>query len=762
MLAKAAAGASAPTLRGSVYLDSHDVKIIQYKAAIYKLGEMTRLLNILEKNLERTGSSKIIPLVNYMLSLCEGPLFNVHPILRKRYQLLCEFKACKVTPILPALSTSQIDLKLEFPPFIRDRESLRSKIYDDELQWKLLGCLQKVLANCTTIYERRLRQIQLERNAMRPADTSGRSIPLDLNAVEDLLRPQELSLSLDLAVLINDAEQDTTTRSLLKLQTQVLAKFALCLQSKVLPVIRGYYNQLHTFCASRGISAAAVKELQYWQYSLHRIYALMLRALYIFDVMMSLTTQIYFPNRSYLNDIKTRLLSQNVFSYQEALQRVEELCDSSEHAAIAKLVTALLDLSKQNVAYHVQPGKILELYQNSLSQVVPFLRTSTQTLSEFAEMWTYIEGNLEAQNLINGYEASQLRRMLDERLEADRLTHIERRKVKSSIKEPGSPLKGSSTPNSRHTLRRNLVGKSNGSSNSSVSSTGPSSPGTMSPLRMSRTNSVDVQSSNPLGFASPQVSRRGSIAESRLPTSINASKATMDQKSTPRSPLANRRIMGRPRSSSLQSALESNRKTRQGPASPSRSNSLQADATVNQKIIQEAVSKSFNGAGKVGSPLSKVQTRTTLNHSPSPDDIRCESPASELEKLTLNPEDNQNKEDDFVQITVSSDYPSIASKSNLCIKKVRFIGVPPLDEKEDKSPKRRGWYKKPAVLHYPPPPPQFAVQKYKMRQEGMAFRTSLREEDTTKKSNLLLNLDISQPRDSATQKIASKLRDKLR
>ncbi|QLQ81693.1 hypothetical protein HG537_0F04540 [Torulaspora globosa] len=748
MLAKAAAGASIPTLRGSVYLDSHDVKIIQYKAAIYRVGEMSRLLNILEKNLERTESNKIIPLVNYMLSLCEGPLFNVHPVLRKRYQLLCEFKACKVTPIHPALTTAQIDVKFELPHFIRDPESLRSKVYDEELQWKLLGCLQKVLANCSTIYERRLRQIQLERNAMRPADTSGRSVPLDLNAVEDLLRPQELSLSLDLAVLINDQEQDTTARSLLKLQTQVLAKFALCLQSKVLPVIKGYYSQLQTFCASRGISIAAVKELQYWQYSLHRIYALMLRVLYIFDVMMSLTTQIYSPNRSYLNGIRTKLLSQNVFSYQEVLQKVEELCDSSEHAAIAKLITALLDLSKQNVTYHVQPGKILELYQNSLSQVIPFLRTSTQTLSEFAEMWTYIEGNLEAQNMINGYEASQLRRMLNERLEADKLTHTESRNGKSSTRQPGSPLKGS-TSNARHALRRNPFGRSNGSSNSSVSSSGTSSPGTMSPLRMSRTNSVEVQSSNPLGFTSPRVSRRGSISEGRSSTSINGS-SSADQKTTPRSPLANRRITGRPRSASLQSALESNRKTSQGPTSPSRFNSLQADAAINQKIIQDAASKSPNGAGKATSPLNKVQT--TLIHNPSPNEVRYESPASEIEKLTLNTQEKQNEEEQS----------NLASETNVCIKKVRFIGVPPFDEKEDQSPKRRGWCKKPAVLHYPPIPPHSALQRYKMRQEGIAFRTSLRQDDTIKKSNQLLNSDISQSRDPIAPKIASKLRDKLR
>lgn len=759
MLAKAAAGASVPTLTGSVYLDSHDVKIIQYKAAIYKLGEMSRLLNILEKNLERTGSSKIIPLVNYMLSLCEGPLFNVHPILRKRYQLLSEFKVCKVSAVNPALSTSNIELALDFPQFAKDPETLRSKIYDDELQWKLLGCLQKVIANSSTIYERRLRQIQLERNATRPTDSSGRSVPLDLNSVEDLLRPHELSLSLDLAVLINDQEKDTTTRSLLKLQTQVLSKFALCLQNKVLSVIKGYYVQLQKFSASRGVSATAVKDLQHWQYSLHRIYALMLRALYIFDVMVSLTRQIYFPNETYLNDIKTKLLSRNVFSYQEALRKVEDLCKLSEHAVLEKLNATLFDLSKQGAANHVQPGKILELYQSTVSQVVPLLRTNTQALIEFAEMWKYIEGNLEAQDLINGYEASQLQRMLQERLEADKLIHIEDLKSKTQSKEFASPLK-SSAPGSRNSLRRNLAGKANGSSSSSVSSSGGNSPGTMSPLRMSRTNSVERQPSKPSSFSSPQVSRRGSIAESRLPNGL--AKTTAEQKSSPRSPLANKRVVGRPRSSSLQSPAGNERKARPGLTGPSRSNSLQADAAINQKIIQDAVFKSLNKGVKTSSPLSKVKTRATPIRSPTSDESRGQSPVVDIEKLTLSPKQNNKEDIDSTKTTESSAEQSISPDSTGCIKKVRFIGVPPMDEKEERSPRRRGWYKKPAVLHYPPPPPQFAVQKYKMRQEGMAFRTSLREDDTPKKSTLLMNMDASQSKDSTTQKFASRLRDKLR
>lgn len=758
MLAKAAAHASTTTLQGSVYLDSHDVKIIQYKAAIYKLGEMGRLLNILEKNVDRSASTRIIPLINYILSLCEGPLLNVHPVLRKRYQLLCEFRLCKVANVNPALSTSAIDLEFEFPQFLKDADTLRSKIYDDELQWKMLGCLQNVITNSSTIYERRLRQVQLERNAKRPTDSSGRSTPFNLNSVEDLLRPHELSLSLDLAVLINDSEKDTTIRSLLKLQTQVLSKFATCLQTKVLPVIGGYYSQLQKFSTSRGVSVNAIKDLQHWQYTLHRMYALMLRALYVYDVMLSLTMQIYLPNRAYLNDIKIKMLSRNAFSYQESLNKLESLCNPPENVMIESLISVLLDLSKQGTVSQVQPGKILELYQNSISKVIPLLRSTTRMINDFADMWKYIEGNLEAQSLIGGYEDSQLNRMFDERLAVDKLTYLENKKLKSTTTETGSPLKGSA-PNSRNSLRRNAIERLNSSSSSSVSSSGAGSPGTNSPLRMSRTSSIDKLNSKPSSFSSPQVSRRGSIAESRLPNSTNGlAKSNIDQKATVRSPLSKRRVVGRPRSSSLQSAMGNDQKARQGLASPSRSNSLQADAAINQKIIQDAVAKSLNGTAW----NSKVKKKTSSSLGSSKKESRSQSPSVDIEKLSLDSKPDQNKQHSDPENSKSPLELSTSNESTVCVKKVRFVGVPPLDEKEDVSPKRRGWYKKPAVLHYPPPPPQFAIQKYKVRQEGMAFRTSLREDDSSKKSTLLMNMEIPQPKDSTTQKIASKILDKLR
>ncbi|MCL6404043.1 hypothetical protein EXT66_22695, partial [Pectobacterium carotovorum subsp. carotovorum] len=87
MHSKAAAAASVHVRKGKdpAPLTPFDIKLIQYKGGLYKLQEIIRILGILEKNLQppslvskdtkKNGSKKnktIIPLINYILTLCEG------------------------------------------------------------------------------------------------------------------------------------------------------------------------------------------------------------------------------------------------------------------------------------------------------------------------------------------------------------------------------------------------------------------------------------------------------------------------------------------------------------------------------------------------------------------------------------------------------------------------------------------------------------------------------------------------------------------
>lgn len=768
MLAKAAATASVPSIKGTTHLDNHDVKIIQYKAALYKLVEMSRLLSVLAKNLEKPTGKNIIPLVNYILILFEGPLFNVHPIMRKRFQLLCSFKVCKIVPINPVLNTADIELVTQLPSVITDINSLREYMYKNELQWKLLGCLRSLVNNSSSIYERKLRQIQIERNAKRPVDSLGRPMPFDISTIEDILRPKESALCLDLAVLINNKEEDTSVGSMHKLQTQVLSKFVVCFKSKILPVLKTYYLQLKRFNSCKAMPPSAVKDLQHWEYSHHRIYALLLRSLYISEMIASILRQVYNPNTSYFNEVKTKLLSENVFAYEEVLQKMETICSSlGNQGGPQELIKTLQRYSKQGVLYQVQANNIIEVYQECICKVVPNIIDNLDTLETFSTLWKFIETNTDGMKSFSDQTQEQLCKMLDERMAVDKLTHIE--KIGTG-NEPPPSHSGSGTP-SRGSIKRVVLGKT---SISSTISSGTGSPGTISPL-MNRSNSAEKTPAKFSIYGSPQVSRRGSISENRVSNYTNIpSKSVIDQKVPLKSPLSNTKSVGRPRSSSLQSPMEDKRNTRPPSTYQSRSNSLQADAAINQKIIQNTVNY-LTTNGKIGTSTERTgvklsgHLRTSKAQPKHISKRRSENDEdtnilAEVVSLTIS--EDENHQESSVEHSNNTGREELSAKSLeelACLKRVRFVGVPPMTSEEKKSPTKKGWYKKPAILHYPPPPPAFASQKYRLRQEGIAFKTSLRESGgDSKKTSLMMNIEVSPPKESTTQRITSKLRDKLR
>ena len=159
----------------------------------------------------------------------------------------------------------------------------KSCIYNNSLQWKILNSLSCIAQNAIKIYNAKLRQILLERDAYK-----ARSLPFDTSIIEDLLNPVEMTLILDLAVLINDPVRDKSTHSFYKLQWQVMEKLNSCVHSKIFPILRTYYNQLQKFSETRPTSLSNLqKDLPHWEWTLHRIYTFHLRVFSVLCVIIS-------------------------------------------------------------------------------------------------------------------------------------------------------------------------------------------------------------------------------------------------------------------------------------------------------------------------------------------------------------------------------------------------------------------------------------------------------------------------------------------
>ncbi|SCW01385.1 LAFE_0D11408g1_1 [Lachancea fermentati] len=807
MFAKAAASATAPIVKGGVYLDSFDVKLVQYRAAINKLSEIVRVLKILENSLNRKNETReIIPLLNYILALCQGPAFNVSQTLRKRLQLLSEFRLCKLGDVNPTVGISPIDLGLDLPEVLEDIEEYKAKVYDADLQGKILQSTLKISQNALVIYNQKFKQCTMERNSSRPTDISGRPISLEEKSFDELLKPIEISISLDLAVLINNFEVDTSLKSFRKLNFQVLVKFKDYINEKALPSIKVYYTSLFRFARAKTLSQAKViMNLPYWQYTMHRIYAMLLRIKYLHDVIKTLTRQIYIPNKPYFHDPKIKLLAENVFDYEGLLNGLDSLCSPMDGSM--ELAEQLESYSKQGTTFAVQPTNILNAYNNSVTPAVQMLRSYMQTIDSWVSMWKFINQNTSAVT-IEEIDPHEMKKMLEERLVIDKLDHVEKEKQKELAKKQKQESINGGTSNEKGVktiFRRSSLRNSSTSSSSSVSN----SPGNLSPAKLSRSSSHELkriptslksQSRNGSGLSSPLVSRRGSVSEkaARSPVSkLSSERSAQAGKASSHLSEETSRRNGRKRSVSLQSSSEPPKNIPD--IEKERSNSLQASASLNQRMVQNAflhLSGDLSGKGLASGEgrsrriLKTPATSKKLLRSGSPSPLRHKNSVNKsqtktkddnelpkIDSLTIDEETTKElvsgqsstslscdeKEADTGSSNEKSeeDSDSVMLDTNELVKKVRFTGVPPMSSSENPRPKRKGWYKKPAVLHYPPPPPQFAIQQYKLRQEGLAFRKSLREdeqENTPQRKNLMFTANESQ---HSGHKLANKLRDKL-
>ncbi|CCF60414.1 hypothetical protein KAFR_0K00590 [Kazachstania africana CBS 2517] len=889
MFAKAAAHASVPGVKYPVQLDLSEVKFIQFKTALYKLQEILRLLNLLEKNLKKSkddnDNSKTIPLMNYILLLCEGPIFNVHPLIRKRFNLLLEFKTVKLTEVDPLLSTDTISLDYNFPVITSDNYSyVKGHIYNEDLQWKLLSSLKVISQNSLTIYNRKLRQLQLEKSSiMRKYEASGikngfQVHNFKINCIEDLLRPNEMSLALELAVLIKDIERDTTDKSFLKLQYQVLHKFISITNNKVLPVFKTFYNQLQKYSTKSNSSKSNNSLKDFFpnnsDFIINRIYTFLLRMYHLLNIMISFSRQIYLPSRTFFYYDTTKLRAKNVYEYEQVLVDLDKFClidseDPDQDFSIRDIKHLLEKYSSTGITFQANinagnsnsPNTVISLHQESVLKFTGTFKSYLKIISRWCVTWKFINENTSISKL-ERQTTSQLEKVLDERRIVDKLSYLEKQdKMKRTdsltIGSTDSFLSPSldsalstapSTPPSGNLTSDELSRKSSKETSYIFNMNSPSM---LSPRKLSRNPSINTSSSintSKTTIVNRTITTGSSGASPKISPQVSRNGSLIERQSG-----APKRIRGRPRSSSLQSSFANQNKistvrTKTNAVSYPRSNSLEVDATLNQRIVQQTVRLLVNNKpieekknqeipslkqepenerinnNKARSPLSnkthKAKTCDALK-SPISNGTRIGNSSLSVqilagEKHSSNPSPVKKKADEdihdravnnLVQIEediltsshaeklIFADFESEEGElqtisTSDTVKKVRFTGVPPMTDAENPKPKRKGWYKKPAVLHYPPIPPQISLIKNRITQEGIAFRTSLRddyknyndqvkekktrnfsadknlenESSNEKRTSMLFNLDggLNPFKESTSQRIASKIRDKLR
>lgn len=591
--AKAAAAVSTPTVKGGIYLDSFDARIIEYQSAIVKLDALIKHVKALQIKIRTTPT--LIPLIHYIVILT-GPLLNISEILSKRLEQLGKLLPVHdQRKVAPSVNISALNFEIE------DTQPQSSIKYDEHTK-ELLPSLLMLYENALAIYQNKLQQSIVERDANRLPGPNGKPIPLDLSIIKDLLEPMELNVFSKLAIEPQESESYQFKRIPLVIDSI----------NKSIGPLKNYLQQLQSYKMRPNDSV--LKKLPHWHYTIHRTFATFVKLSELYTILRKLGRELYLPVDEYLHNPK--ILHNNV-KLELSLKDADEYLKNTRKNQ--NLVFTLAKATRQGSYFHVKSSTIIE-FTNSLAPSISLISKMSLVILNLARNWELAESKLlkieqemkqreknsrvssptsptadgalnskklevlfnpEKNKLSQEYIAKQQRerekhaiedRIAKEKADKERAILDEQKAKKKvevrerQLREELTKDRGDLSPNvSRQSSIRNTRVRSNSnssvSSNSSASSLNAltrsdsiSSPRITSPTTLSRSSSLQkrpasVYISSPAFDIRTQLRRQQAAAAKESPKSATASPSNNNDTS---SPVGNRR-----RSQSLQSSIPS-------------------------------------------------------------------------------------------------------------------------------------------------------------------------------------------------------------
>lgn len=364
--AKAAAAASTPNVRGSVYLDSFDARIIEYQYATIKLQALITHIKALQIKIRVNPS--LIPLIHYIVIL-SGPLLNISDILSKRLEQIGRLVPLNdQRKVAPSVNTSALNFEID--------DTQPTDITYDTNAKELLPMLLGLYENALAIYQKKLQQVVLERDANRVPAANGAPIPIDLATFKDILEPLELNVFSKL--LIEPQE----------LESFKFKKVPLVIDSinKSIKVLEEYVQQLQTF--KQKPNDSVLKRLPYWNYTIHRIFASFVKLSELYTILRKFGRELYLPVDEYLHNPK--ILHNNV-KLELSLNEADDFLKNTRKNQ--NLVFTLAKATRQGSYFHVKSSIIIE-FINTLAPSVSLVSKLSLVVLTLTKNWELAESKL--------------------------------------------------------------------------------------------------------------------------------------------------------------------------------------------------------------------------------------------------------------------------------------------------------------------------------------------------------------------------------
>ncbi|CCH45283.1 GLC7-interacting protein 4 [Wickerhamomyces ciferrii] len=364
--AKAAAAASTPVIKGGVYLDSYDAKIIEYQYAIIKIEALIKHIKSIQIKLR--VNHHLVPIIHYMISLM-GPLFNVSDTLTKRVDQLSKLTSIGAQRKVAALANT-IALNFE----LEDQEALKLK-YDDNAR-HLLNELLSLVENAGLIYEKKLQQACVERDANRLPGSNNKPVPLEVEFFKDLLDPLELNVFPKLIVEASEFDNFHFKKVPLVIDSV----------NKSIKLIKDYLEQLKQFKSKPNDNV--IKKLPHWSYTTHRIFACFVKLSELYTILRKFGRDLYLPYDEHLHNPK--ILHNNV-KLELSLQNSDEYLKNTRKNH--QLMTTLAKFTRQGSYTHLRTQSIVEL-TNLLIQSITLISNFSAVILGLLKNWELAEAKL--------------------------------------------------------------------------------------------------------------------------------------------------------------------------------------------------------------------------------------------------------------------------------------------------------------------------------------------------------------------------------
>ncbi|OUM54561.1 hypothetical protein BVG19_g3966 [[Candida] boidinii] len=367
-IAAAAASASTPAIKGTIYLDSLDAKIIQYQ---YGIQKSLQFIQYLKSVVKKCKEKDLIPFSKYII-ISSGAIFNINDNIYRRSEILINGGKFNPDNSIKLNKVDIIPINFDLMDNSTNYETVNTKLPEKKPNLQSLILLELLLMNNLEIYTSKLEKALNDRDAIRvlslKRDNTTKST-FEMEQINDLLIFNELksviylnienSISSPISQSPNSFTSPNNQNSHSVLQLRKIDYISLSIMIKSLDEKLNSIGNIIDSFNNFNKNKISFNELPNNKYLLHRMFIILLNLADISCLVKKFGRMIYWNNIHYLE----KFLIHNI-PLRNCLRNYKMAFIETRMGNNNQILTFLNKYLKQGNKFQVRKDTILEMTKN--------------------------------------------------------------------------------------------------------------------------------------------------------------------------------------------------------------------------------------------------------------------------------------------------------------------------------------------------------------------------------------------------------------